>query len=72
MGASQNGKAILIILHDINLATRFCDHLLLLLGNGDTIAGPATEVLNVGTLEALYQHPVTRVHHDGRDIWVPR
>jgi len=70
--ASQNGKAILIILHDINLATRFCDHLLLLLGNGDTIAGPATEVLNAGTLEALYQHPVTRVHHDGRDIWVPR
>lgn len=70
--AGENRKTLLVILHDINLATRFCDHLLLLLGGGETIAGPTREVIDAATLEALYRHPVIRISHEERDIWVPR
>lgn len=70
--ATESGKALLVILHDINLATRFCDHLLLLLGGGTTVAGPAAQTIDVTTLETLYQHPIAKLHHEGRDIWLPR
>lgn len=70
--ASASGKALLVILHDINLATRFCDHLLLLLGGEATVAGPTAQVIDSATLETLYQHPIAHVRHEGRDIWLPR
>ncbi len=70
--ATESGKALLVILHDINLATRYCDHLLLLLGHGETVAGPSVEVIDAATLEALYQHPIERIRHHDRDLWLPR
>ncbi len=70
--ATERGKALMVILHDINLATRFCDHLLMLLGDGSTVAGPAREVIDIQTLEQLYQHPLQQIDHEGSNIWLPR
>jgi len=36
---TQDGRAMLMVLHDVNLALRFSDHLLLLFGDGDWLAG---------------------------------
>jgi len=45
----------LTALHDVNLAARYCSHILMLFGNGEWQAGPAAELLNQDTLEKLYQ-----------------
>jgi iron complex transport system ATP-binding protein len=54
---AENGRASLMILHNINLATRFCDHLILLFGEGETLCGPAKDILNTEILTRLYGHP---------------
>jgi iron complex transport system ATP-binding protein len=52
-------------LHDINLAARYCSHVLMLFGNGEWCAGPAGEMLDEQSLERLYGCPVERL--EGRE-----
>ena len=59
--AQRDGKALVATLHDINLAARFCDHVLLLFGEGVTLHGAATEVLNEENLARLLQHSMQQV-----------
>jgi iron complex transport system ATP-binding protein len=61
----EQDRAALMTLHDVNLAARFCDHLLLLFGNGEARAGSAEELLDNSLLSRLYGHPV-RCLDDGR------
>ncbi len=56
----ENGHAALCALHDINLAARYCTHLLMLFGGGQWCAGPAADMLNESSLERLYGCPVER------------
>lgn len=44
----------LAALHDINLAARYCSHILMLPGDGAWRAGPCREMLQRESLEALY------------------
>lgn len=68
---TNNHGASLMILHDINLATRFCDHLMLLFGDGETLCGTSSEVLNTDTLSRLYGHPVICVEGPNGPIFLP-
>lgn len=65
-------KIALMILHDINLAVRYCDHLVLLLENGRVATGPTAEVLSEENLQALYHHPLYRLEGPKGPLWVPR
>lgn len=56
--ARQDGKALVATLHDVNLAARFCDHALLLFGDGVTLHGSTADVLNTDNLTRLLQHPM--------------
>lgn len=47
-------RTALAALHDVNLAARFCSHVLMLFGGGDWQAGPTREILGAGVLERLY------------------
>jgi len=47
------GKALVMVLHDINLAARYCDHALLL-ADGVALAGPAPELLRAERLSAVF------------------
>ena len=60
-GTQQNGRVALAALHDINLAARFCTHVLMLFGNGDWCAGSCEEMLSEASLERLYKCPVEMV-----------
>jgi len=60
-GTQQNGRVALAALHDINLASRFCTHVLMLFGNGDWCAGSCEEMLSEASLERLYKCPVEMV-----------
>ncbi len=59
------GHALLMVLHDCNLAIRFCDHLLLLKGDGQHLAGTTRELATPENLSWLYQHPVSLQQVDG-------
>lgn len=68
---SIENKAMVMIMHDINLASRFCDHLLLMFGEGNTLHGPIDEVLNAENLEKLYKHPVMAIDTPDGTFWLP-
>lgn len=67
----EQRRAALIVMHDVNMALRFCDHALLLFGDGRALAGPCGRVINEQTLADLYQHPVRRFTGDGQPIFLP-
>lgn len=69
--AGAQAKSVLLTLHDVNLAARFCDHLLLLFGDGESLGGPTSEVLTLDNLERLYHHPMRQVADDGRVAFLP-
>ena len=58
----QDGEgSALCALHDINLAVRYCSHVLMLFGNGDWCAGRTAEMVNEHTLERLYGCGIERI-----------
>ncbi|MDO8933464.1 MAG: ABC transporter ATP-binding protein [Rhodocyclaceae bacterium] len=61
--ARTESIALVMVLHDPNLALRFCDRALLLFGDGRHVEGPVTDVLNEETLSQLYGHPLRRVEN---------
>jgi len=54
-------RAAFAALHDINLAARYCSHVIMLFGEGDWCAGPTTDMLSEASLERLYHCPVERL-----------
>lgn len=65
-------RALVVVLHDVNLALRCCTHLLLLAGDGAVHAGEAAALATPATLSALYGHPMAPVSVDGRPGFLPR
>jgi iron complex transport system ATP-binding protein len=53
--------AAIAALHDVNLAARYCTHVLMLFGDGEWCAGPTKEMLTESSLERLYHCPVEAV-----------
>lgn len=64
-------RAMLLVLHDLNLASRYCDHFLLMFGNGETLQGTADEVLTREVLERLYDHPLQCLQAAQGPVWIP-
>ena len=70
--AQTQGKSLMMVLHDVNLAARYCDFLLLLFGEGETLQGPTCELLTETNLQRLYNHPMRRVQTDGGEFFYPK
>ncbi len=51
---AQQGRAVVMVLHDALWAARACSHVLMLDGTGQAASGAAAETLNRAALEALY------------------
>lgn len=54
-----------VVLHDLNLAARYCDRLVLLDRGKVAAAGTPDQVLQPAVLEPVYGIGVERTHHDG-------
>lgn len=67
----RHGRAALLILHDVNLAARYCDRVALLYGNGTLVHGPAREVLDEHSIECAFRHPVTRLAGPAGPHFIP-
>jgi len=70
--ATDNDKALLLVMHDLNLAQRYCNRFLLLFGHGETVQGDAAAVLTQDNLERLYQHPLQALQGPHGQVWLPR
>jgi len=68
---ANSGKAVFMCLHDLNLAARWCDHLLLLYPDGQACWGPADTMLVPAALEQLYNQKLETVEVDGAPFFVP-
>lgn len=66
---TQSGAAI--VLHDLHLAARFCDHVLILLGDGESIQGNADDLLVNETLQSAYGYPIDRIDTPRGAVFVP-
>lgn len=67
----ERGRAALLIVHDVNLATRFCDHAILLNGAADVVLGPIAEVINEQSIGKAFRHAVTRLNGPRGPLYVP-
>lgn len=57
-GFADSGRGVLVALHDLGLAARYCDRLLLLADGRLRAAGSPAQVLQAGLLETVYGLPV--------------
>ena len=69
--AREQQRAVRMSLHDINLAARFCDHVLLLTGKGGVHSGVSEDILNEDNLKRTYQHPIKIIRSDTQSIFLP-
>lgn len=69
MLARTERRAIVMALHDVNLAARYCDHVLLL-DRGSAIAGPAVQLLTSERLSTLYGVSLRSLSDNGRSVFV--
>jgi len=67
----EAAAALVMVLHDVNLAAHFSDQALLLFGEGEHELGPSTAVLDADRLSRLYGHPLREIHDENSRWFVP-
>ena len=60
-----------LVLHDVNLALRFCSHALLLFGRGECLYGKIADVLDAESLERLYSCPIRKIETEDQLFYIP-
>ena len=60
-----------IATHDINLAARFCDKIVLLLENGDYLCGDKMEILTPENLSLAYGCEIRQLGEEGLAFFYP-
>ncbi|OOG25218.1 ABC transporter [Thioalkalivibrio denitrificans] len=68
----SKGCAAVMSLHDVNIAARHCDHVLLLYQDGGARWGPVNEMLQLQVLERLYAQPLVQGEAGGAPVFVPK
>lgn len=68
----QQNRLCVMALHDVNLVQRYCDHVILMLGDGSSISGRTAEILNVENLTRLYGHPMLVAEGPRGPLFVPQ
>ncbi|HET8986701.1 MAG TPA: ABC transporter ATP-binding protein [Trueperaceae bacterium] len=70
--AASAGAAVMLVLHDLNLAARVSD-LVVMLAHGEVVAeGPPAAVLTAATISEVYGATVRVLYDDGVPVVVPR
>ncbi|WP_372964890.1 ABC transporter ATP-binding protein [Marinobacter sp.] len=68
---AESGRAVFMCLHDLNLAARWCNHLLLMYPNGEACWGSAEQMLVPAALEKLYNQRLETIDMNGTPFFVP-
>ena len=68
---SQQSASLLMATHDINLAARFCDNIVLLMKNGEYLSGRNEDILTEENLSRAYDCPVRSLRAEGFTLHYP-
>ena len=68
---ARQGALVIMVLHDLLFASRYCDHFLLLHGDGRSDAGPREQALDAERLSRLYGFPLDAVEVRGERLFLP-
>jgi iron complex transport system ATP-binding protein len=68
---ARQGALVIMVLHDLLFASRYCGHFLLLHGNGAFDAGPREQVLEAGRLSRVFGFPLETVEVGGERLFLP-
>ncbi len=68
---SHESKSMVMAIHDVNLADRYCDHVLMIFENGEIKSGTTEELLQTDSLSKLYGYPVEKHSIDSGSLFVP-
>ncbi|MES2151057.1 MAG: ABC transporter ATP-binding protein [Pseudomonadota bacterium] len=66
----EQGKTVVMVGHDLNLAHSVASHALLLMGDGQWQSGPVAQVMRPAILGRCLGHPIETVAHGARTIFV--
>jgi len=69
---ARRGRGVVVVLHDLSLAARFCDRLVLLYGGGVLSEGSPRSVLTDDHLVRAYGVEMVRGEQDGLPFFLPR
>ena len=69
--ARERDKAIVLSLHDPNLALRFATHAVVVRGDASVRAGAIDAVIDAAELSTAYGHPVIAIGTGARRVFVP-
>lgn len=69
---AQQQRAVLMVLHDPNVALRWSTHTLLLHGDGRWLSGPSEEIITAENLSELYRHPLNEVNTPQGRFYIPQ
>lgn len=70
--AHEDQRLVILSVHDINLAARYADRVLLLYPDGRTESGSAREMLVRERLEQVFRQPLEEVGDGDRRLWITR
>ncbi len=68
--AREDGKAVVMVLHDLHLALRYADHAIAL-GAGRALTGAAADILTAAAMSELFGHRLVRVGEGTASTFVP-
>jgi iron complex transport system ATP-binding protein len=68
---AAQGASVVAVLHDPGFAARWCDHALLLFGDGEWRAGPVSEIVTAENLSRLYHHPLRQLAGAPYPVFIP-
>ena len=63
--------ALLMVMHDVNLLSRYCSHAILMPGREQALCGEISTVINKENLETLYQHPINELSRGEQKFYFP-
>ncbi|MDR1425172.1 MAG: ABC transporter ATP-binding protein [Azoarcus sp.] len=68
---AASGRGVAMVLHDLELAARYADTIVLLDGDGGVTVGPTAGVLTPQRLSHAFGHPLRRFEIEGRAVFLP-
>lgn len=68
----ESTVAMIMALHDVNLAAAYCSHAIMLFKDSQYLAGPVDELLTVDNLQQLYGIEVCEIRTQQQRLFVPQ
>ena len=68
--AHEDQKSVIMVLHDPNLAVRYCDHVLLMHEDGTVEGGTSESLMTEERLGRLYGYPIRKIENDQGSFFI--